>query len=126
MAEKYITKIRTSEGDLQIDYKYLANKPVEDKETFDALMDSKQDASTAITKNNIVSYLSDKKVANADKLDGKDSTAFAEAGHSHTDYLKINSDTRPLILKEGVHYGTESQMNALTSVKKGQLFLKQI
>lgn len=31
MAE-FITKIRTEDGDKQIDYEALANKPVEDKE----------------------------------------------------------------------------------------------
>ena len=123
MAE-FITAIRTVDGDMQIDYEYLANKPVADVYEFESRMAAKQDASTAITQSNIISYLSDKTVANAEnasQLGGKDASKYALAA----DYLKINKDTRPLILSEGVHYGTEEQMNSIRAVA-GQIFFKKI
>lgn len=120
MAE-FVTQIRTAEGDKYIDYEYLANKPVEDKETFNTLMNSKQDASTAITKNNIISELSNKTVANADNanmLGGKAASQYALAA----DCLKINGDTRNLVLTSGVHYGDELPAHGT----KGRIFLKKV
>ena len=111
----YVTRIRTNQGEKQIDYNALANLPD---------LDLKQDAATAITKSNILTYLGDKSVANAtnaDKLGGKAASEYALA----SDYLKRNKDTRPLILTSGVHYGTEDQMNALNAVA-GQIFLKKV
>ena len=117
MAE-FITQIRTVEGDKFIDYNYLANKPVENKEAFDELINSKQDASSAITKANIISYLSDKAVANTNKLGGIDANQYALA----KDYLKSNGDTKNLVLTSGVHYGDELPKAGT----KGRIFFKKI
>lgn len=117
MAE-YITRIRTEQGDMPIDYEALANLPVANKDAFESMMAKKQDTSTAITKDNILTYLEDKSVANADKLGGKAASEYALAA----DYLKINQDKRSLILTEGVHYGDELP----SAGTKGRIFLKKI
>jgi len=54
--EILITKIRTNDGDARIDYNALAHLPD---------LSKKQDAATAITQSNILTYLQDKTVANA-------------------------------------------------------------
>ena len=94
--EIFITRIRTETGDLRIDYNALAHKPVEDEAAFESMMAAKQDVATAITQENIITYLENKTVASADntnKLGGKDASEYALAA----DYLKINKDTKRTI-----------------------------
>lgn len=112
MAE-FITKIRTEDGDKQIDYNALAHLPD---------LSKKQDVATAITQSNILKFLEDKTVANADKLDGKDASDFATDDHIHSDYFKWHADTRNLVLKSGVHYG--NSLPAAGTV--GRIFLKKV
>lgn len=120
----YITRIRTEQDDLQIDYEALANLPVANKEAFESMLAKKQDADTAITKTNILTYLEDKSVANAanaanaDSLGGKNASEYALA----EDYFKWNSDTRNLVLTSGVHYGDELPEAGTV----GRIFLKKI
>lgn len=111
--EILVTKIRTNDGDARIDYNALAHLPD---------LSKKQDAATAITKSNILTYLQDKTVAESDKLDGYDAEDFAMADHTHSDYFKWHADTHNLVLKSGVHYGDE--LPAAGTV--GRIFLKKI
>lgn len=117
--EILITKIRTEQGDGVIDYNFLGNKPFDkSKSEFEQMINAKQNADSAITKSNILTFLDDKSVANADKLGGKAASEYALA----SEYMKINKDSRPLILTSGVHYGDNLPSTGVV----GQIFLKKV
>ena len=107
----YINKIRTADGDLQIDYEALANLPVANKSAFDAMMSQKQNASTAITQSNIITYLQDKTVAkaeNANKLEGFYAKEFAKSDHTHDNYVPTSRKINGIELSWDVNLGADN------------------
>lgn len=79
MAEKYVTRVRTDEGDLQIDYNALANKPT--FSDFGAAAANHTHKSSEIL-NLPTSLPADG--GNADTVDGYHASSFASSVHKHT------------------------------------------